>query len=65
MENESTEKLTLFTTEQLAFILNINEFTLKKLARTKQIPCIYKSGKIVFSLDSVLARFKELEGGAA
>ena len=60
MKKEST-KVTLFTAEQLAVILSINEFTLKKLARIKEIPCIYKSGKIVFSLDSVLARFKELE----
>jgi len=56
---------TLFTAEQLEGILSINEFTLKKLARTKEIPCMHKSGRIVFSLDSVLARFKELEGGAA
>jgi hypothetical protein len=65
MKKESTKKdLTLFTTEQLALVLSINEFTLKKLARTKQIPCIYKGGRIVFSLDSILTRFKELEGGA-
>jgi hypothetical protein len=59
------KEFTLFTTEQLASILSINEFTLQKLARTKEIPCIYKSGRIMFLLDSVLARFKELEGGAA
>jgi len=59
------KELTLITAEQLAIILNINEFTLKKLARTKELPCIHKSGRILFSLDSVLARFKELEGGAA
>jgi len=64
MIKEST-KVTLFTVEQLALILSINEFTLKKLARTKEIPCIHKKGRILFSLESVLSRFKELEGGAA
>jgi hypothetical protein len=61
MKKEST----LVTAEQLSLILNISEFTVRKLARSKEIPCRYIKGKIVFSLESVLARFKELEGGAA
>jgi len=66
MQKESTKKeVALLTTEQLSLILSINEFTLKKLARTKEIPCVYKKGRILFCLDSVITRFKELEGGAA
>jgi len=61
MKKEST----LVTAEQLSLILNISEFTVKKLARLKEIPCNYLKGKIVFSLESVLLRFKDLEGGAA
>jgi hypothetical protein len=59
------EETTLITAEQLSLILNISEFTVKKLARSKEIPCNYTKGKIVFNLESVLARCKELEGGAA
>jgi len=59
------EETTLITAEQLSFILSISEFTVRKLARLKEIPCIHKKGKIVFSLESVLTHFKDLEGGAA
>jgi hypothetical protein len=61
MKKEST----LVTVEQLSLLLNISEFTVKKLARLKEIPCNYIKGRIVFDLESVLERFKELEGGAA
>jgi len=57
-------RITHITAEQLSIMLNISEFTVKKLARSKEIPCNYIKGKIVFSMDKVLARFKELEGGA-
>jgi len=42
-------KITLVTAEQLSLILNISEFTVRKLARSKEIPCSYiKAG--LFSL---------------
>jgi hypothetical protein len=56
---------TLVTAEQLSLLLNVSEFTIKKLARSNEIPCRYVKGRILFSLESVFARFKELEGGAA
>jgi hypothetical protein len=59
------KETTLVTAEQLSLILSISEFTVRKLARSKEIPCRHIKGKIVFNLESVLARFKELEGGAA
>jgi len=62
----STKKeSTLVTAEQLSLILNVSEFTIKKLARSKELPFTYSKGKIVFSMESVFARLKELEGGAA
>jgi len=62
---EESSKFTLVSAEQLSLILNISEFTVRKLARLKEIPSKYSGGKLVFSLEEVLARFKNLEGGAA
>ena len=59
------QNLTLITAEQLSLMLGISEFTLKKLARSKIIPCNYVKGRIFFDIEKVLALFKELEGGAA
>jgi len=58
-------KIKLITAEQLSLILGISEFTVKKLARSKEIPCKHVKGRIVFSIDKILERLKELEGGAA
>jgi hypothetical protein len=65
MKKETKKETSLVNAEQLSLILNISEFTIKKLARSKELPCSHINGKIVFSIESVLARFKELEGGAA
>jgi hypothetical protein len=65
MKKETKKETPLVNAEQLSLILNVSEFTIKKLARSKEIPCSYINGKIAFSMESVLARFKELEGGAA
>jgi hypothetical protein len=58
------EESTLVTAEQLSLLLNVSEFTIKKLARLNEIPSGRVKGKIVFSLESMFTRFKELEGGA-
>jgi hypothetical protein len=53
------------TAEQLALVLGISEFTVKKLARAKQLPCAYtKNGQPRFEMETLLRRFSELEGGA-
>jgi len=65
MKEREESKITLVTAEQLSLMLGISEFTVKKLARSKEIPCNYVKGKIVFSIDKVISRLKELEGGAA
>jgi len=62
---EESSKFTLVSAEQLSLILNISEFTVRKLARLKELPSNYSSGKLVFPLEEVFARFKNLEGGAA
>ena len=61
MKKEST----LVTAEQLSLILGVSEFTVKKLARLKEIPSAHKNGKIVFCLESIIEWFRDLEGGAA
>jgi hypothetical protein len=51
--------------EALARILNINESTVKKLAREKQIPCRFSNKRYRFNLKEMIRFFKKLEGGAA
>jgi hypothetical protein len=58
------EESTLITAEQLSLLLNVSEFTIKKLARLKELPSNTIKGRILFSLESIFDRFEELEGGA-
>jgi hypothetical protein len=51
--------------EQLALILNISEFTVKKLAKDGELPCMYVNRRPQFNMDELLRHFQELEGGAA
>jgi hypothetical protein len=53
------------TAEQLSVILGISEFTIKKLARSGQLPCVYTNRRPLFNLKTLLRFFKQLEGGAA
>jgi len=53
------------TAEQLSIILNISEFTVKKLAREKELPCVFVNRRPRFCLDAVIKYFEKLEGGAA
>jgi excisionase family DNA binding protein len=53
------------TVEQLSLILKISEFTIRKLVRAKELPCIYVNRKPCFNLESLLEYFRQLEGGAA
>jgi hypothetical protein len=55
----------IVSAEALARILNINEITVKKLAREKQIPCEFVKGRYRFNLKKMMKFFRELEGGAA
>jgi excisionase family DNA binding protein len=55
----------LLTAEELAGILGISEFTLKKLVREKQLPVTMNGRRYNFSLERILEYFRVLEGGAA
>jgi hypothetical protein len=52
------------TAAELSQILDISEFTIKRLARTKQLPCEYEHNRPRFNLEVIIAYFRELEGGA-
>jgi hypothetical protein len=58
-------KKALFTAEQLSLVLNISEFTVKKLARDGELPCKYVNRRPQFDVDALLKYFQKLEGGAA
>jgi len=51
--------------EQLALILNISEFTVKKLARDGELPCVFVNRRPQFDMEELLEHFQKLEGGAA
>jgi hypothetical protein len=51
--------------EQLSLILNISEFTVKKLARAGELPCTYVNRRPHFNMSVLLKHFAKLEGGAA
>jgi excisionase family DNA binding protein len=55
----------LLTAEELSEILNISEFTVKKLARSRQLPCVYVNRRPRFNLDTLLKFFRQMEGGVA
>jgi hypothetical protein len=59
------KKRILLNAEQLSLILNISEFTVKKLARARELPCTFINRRPLFNLNVVLQHFKKLEGGAA
>ena len=55
----------LLNAEQLSLILGISEFTIKKLAKSKELPCTYTNRRPQFSLNTLIRYFERLEGGAA
>jgi len=55
----------LLNAEELSLILNISEFTVKKLARERELPCTFVNRRPQFDIDVITKHFAELEGGAA
>jgi hypothetical protein len=55
----------LLTAGELSMILDINLLTVKKLAKTKQLPAVYIKNRPHFDFCKVLACLRLLEGGAA
>jgi excisionase family DNA binding protein len=63
MKNSS--RTTLLTAEELAGILSISEFTVRRLVREKQLPAAINKRRYQFNLEELLEYFRSLEGGAA
>jgi ribosomal protein L16 Arg81 hydroxylase len=55
----------ILNAEQMSFILNISEQTIKKLAKNSEIPCTFVNRRPQFNWNVLVKRFHELEGGAA
>jgi len=55
----------LLNSEQLSLILNISEFTVKKLAKTRELPCTFINRRPQFDIEVITTYFTDLEGGAA
>jgi excisionase family DNA binding protein len=55
----------VLTAGELGEILGVSEFTIKRLAREKQLPCTMMSRRYRFNLEEILEYFREVEGGAA
>ena len=52
------------TAEQLSLILGISEFTVKKLAKARELPCTFVNRRPQFILPQILKHFEKLEGNA-
>jgi excisionase family DNA binding protein len=50
--------------KELADVLNISEFTVRRLARENQIPSLVRKGRYQFEVKELVRFFKELEGAA-
>ena len=50
--------------EELAKVLDVQKITVKRLGKTKQLPCTYNKSKMYFDFDKVLKHFKFLEANA-
>jgi hypothetical protein len=60
MENVSK----LVTPEELSRILCISEFTVRKLARIKELPCVYEKRKMLFNFDALVEYLRNKEGAS-
>ena len=49
--------------QELALVLNIHEETIRKLAKTEQIPYFYQQNRMYFDFSALLNYFKLLEEG--
>ncbi|GAB6390807.1 MAG: hypothetical protein MdMp014T_0180 [Treponematales bacterium] len=53
------------TAAEVSLILGINEATVKRLARERQIPCVYMGRRPRFTVERLVEHFKRLEGEGA
>ena len=59
------KKPILLNAEELSLVLNISEFTVKKLAKEKELPCAYANRRPQFDMNALFKHFKKLERGGA
>ena len=52
------------TAEELALVLNIHEETIRKLAKTQQLPYYRHKKRIYFNFSEILKSFEQLEKDA-
>jgi hypothetical protein len=57
--------ISLLSAEELSQVLNISEFTVKKLAKIKELPCVYVNKQPRFDFQRLVKHFEKVEGGAA
>jgi excisionase family DNA binding protein len=53
------------TAGELSLVLNVTEATVKRLAKTEQIPSFRIGAQVVFEFEKVLQHLRKLEGAAA
>jgi len=59
------KQISQLNAKQLSLILNISERTVKHLAKNKELPCIFKNRRPLFTWNELVNHFQKLEGGAA
>lgn len=62
---QENEKSFILNVEQMSLVLNISEQTIKKLAKDREIPCIFVNRRPQFDWNTLIKHFWDLEGGAA
>ena len=53
------------TAEELAMVFNVNEATIKKLAKSEQIPYLHHKNRMYFNFDEILRHLRLMEEGTA
>ena len=53
------------TAEELSLVFCISEETVRKLAKTKQIPCLHTKNRMHFNFIEVVKHLKMMEEGSA
>jgi hypothetical protein len=65
MTKETTLMERPLSAEQVSLILDISEFTVRKLAQTGELPCMYEKRRLRFNMRMLLEHFSKLESGGA
>jgi excisionase family DNA binding protein len=61
---KAMENSKFVTPEELSQILGISEFTIRKLAHTDELPCLYVKRRILFDFDALVDYLHDKECAA-